>query len=243
MRKILLATSALVLSGGAALAADLPTYEPAPAAPVAAPTYDWTGGYVGLQTGWSWANVETDYNFGPVAGPTGSFDVDSDGWTLGARAGWDYQWNWAVLGIQGDINWLDVDGDGNGGTTTVVNGMEANWLASLTGRIGAGIDRFHPYVLGGVSYVDYEHNNSYAPAALADSDDDGDFGWTLGAGLEVAVTDNISVTGEYRHYWFNDKNITYANGSTAKFDTDMDAFTVGVNWRFGGPGAPVAANY
>ncbi|MDQ0327356.1 outer membrane immunogenic protein [Rhodopseudomonas julia] len=242
MKKILLASAAVALMGGSALAADLPTYEPAPVAtPVATPTYNWSGGYVGLQTGWAWSNVDTDFNYGGTT--VGGFDFDSDGWTAGVAAGWDYQWNWAVLGVRGDINWLDVDGDGS--RDTVVNGMDANWLASLTARAGVGMDRFHPYVLGGVAYVDYDHSNSYTNgvAVYGDSDDDGDFGWTLGAGIEVAVTDNISVSGEYRHYWFDDKSIGYADGSSVDFDTDMDTFMVGVNWRFGGPSGSVMANY
>ncbi|WP_224405137.1 outer membrane protein [Afifella sp. IM 167] len=239
MRSTLISTAALALLGSTAMAADLPSYEPAPAAPaapVSAPGYNWTGGYVGLQGGYGWSNVDSAYSY--VTTPAaGSLDFDADGWILGLGAGYDYQWNWAVVGIHGDVSWLDVDGNGSNGVVT--NGQEADWMATMTARVGAGMDRFMPYLLGGVAYVDYQNTNSYPAGGLAAKDDDGDFGWTLGGGLEVAVTDNVSISGEYRHYWLDDKRITYGDGSTATFDSDMDTFTVGVNWRFGGPAGGV----
>ncbi|WP_224405135.1 outer membrane protein [Afifella sp. IM 167] len=245
MRTILLSTAAFAMLGTAAMAADLPTYEPAPMSPVAAPTYNWTGGYVGAQGGYGWSDIGNAFDTAPFGAFTGQPDYSADGWLLGILAGYDYQWNWAVVGIRGDINWADITGN-DGGFGGVTDSFEGNWLASVTARLGAGMDRFHPYVLGGFAYYDYDYKLATAGASVKRGGDA--FGWTLGAGIEIAVTDNISVSGEYRHYWFNDENLTFpATGGIANqrinVDPDLDTFMVGVNWRFGGPAGPVMANY
>jgi outer membrane immunogenic protein len=53
MRKLLLASAAVLLAGGTASAADLPSRKTAPVAPVYAPVFTWTGFYAGLNAVWA----------------------------------------------------------------------------------------------------------------------------------------------------------------------------------------------
>jgi outer membrane immunogenic protein len=107
MRKLLLASSALVFAGSAG-AADLRMPVKA-AAVVAAVPYTWTGCYVGGHIGAGW-NRTTFTDPGTLAGPTlapagASIDVNGGAGVLGGvQAGCDYQFagNW-VIGLGGDI--------------------------------------------------------------------------------------------------------------------------------------------
>ncbi|MBV9052481.1 MAG: porin family protein, partial [Hyphomicrobiales bacterium] len=56
MRKFLLASTVLAVSGIAASAADLPTRKGPPIAPAYIPAFTWTGFYAGLNAGVGWAN-------------------------------------------------------------------------------------------------------------------------------------------------------------------------------------------
>lgn len=82
MTKFLISASVLALTVGSVAAADLP-YRKAPAVmPAVAPPPMWTGFYVGLNAGGTWANSNTQYvGVGPVGvdpfWPVGFFDSES----------------------------------------------------------------------------------------------------------------------------------------------------------------------
>src|SRR5687767_9938260 len=110
MYRFLTSTAAVALWSSAALAADIPVYEPPVDVPEAVVIYDWTGFYIGVQGGWKFG--EDDYE---VTGADTSFDVD--GPMLGGHLGANWQTGFWVFGIEGDGEWADVDGDftaGNG---------------------------------------------------------------------------------------------------------------------------------
>src|SRR4051794_34960213 len=119
MKKLLLATAALVLAGPA-LAADLPrASEPVAPAYIAPMAFNWTGFYVGANAG---------YGFG------GKFDgfglSGADGFVGGAQAGFNYQYDPLVVGIEGEMDYSDVN-DKSGAFRG-----DLNWRGSITPRIG-----------------------------------------------------------------------------------------------------------
>src|SRR5262249_26081769 len=108
MRKLILGVSAvaIALTVTAANAADLgkrPIYKAPP--PV---VYDpWTGGYVGINVGYSWAKWDSTNLLGifPIAFPLATtVSPNVKGWLGGFQAGynWRVDANW-VAGIEGDI--------------------------------------------------------------------------------------------------------------------------------------------
>jgi outer membrane immunogenic protein len=109
MKKLLLASAAVVLVANPLLAADLPTRKSPPAPVVApAPTFTWTGCYVGAHVGGGWAKKDlSDFTF-PFDN-SDSASTNPSGWLAGGQAGCDYQFasNW-VAGVQGSASWTNI---------------------------------------------------------------------------------------------------------------------------------------
>jgi outer membrane immunogenic protein len=227
-----LGVAAAALFSSAAFGADLPQIEtPEPAAtPVA---YDWNGFYVGAFGGFGWGDIDVDFDNALFSG---SATYSADGALAGGQVGGDWQWRWAVLGVRADAFWVDFNGN-DGGEDGVVDTFDADFIASLTGRVGAAFDRFHVYALGGGAVLDYDYSLE-VPGIGSETHDDDAFGVTLGAGAEVLITNHIAAFGEYRHYWFNGDDIDFAGvpggfvAQTISADVDFDTIHAGLSWRF-----------
>ena len=100
----LLAGAAVVLAANQlALAADLG--RPPPPAPVyvprPAPVFTWTGVYIGGNLGVAWSQGDTSDSFG------NSFSNELKAvFAGGGQVGANYQWNWLVVGVEADFDWL-----------------------------------------------------------------------------------------------------------------------------------------
>jgi outer membrane immunogenic protein len=238
------------------------------AADIEAPTaYDWTGPYIGLQAGYAWAKVDGALNvpegsniiaqFGDVAEDAGDVDTKGDGFIGGLTLGWNHQSDNLVLGIEGDVSFLDVDGTGDGEATDlgfdvrVRDKLQADVLATLRLRAGLAFDQTLLYVTGGGAYadakikrdVDWNGGDGCPPVGggleLCHSGDaDFDWGWTIGGGIEHAFDANWSVKAEYLYVDFGNEDFTSTSvvvqDQTLKhsFDLDMHIVRVGVNYRF-----------
>jgi outer membrane immunogenic protein len=175
MKRILLATTALALSGPA-FAADLaPMQMPLKAPPVVARPFSWTGCYIGGHLGGDWGHanfIDPNSLFGGGLGlfaPTGTgVGIDQGAGVLGGgQVGCDYQFatNW-VIGLAGDFSWTNLDGStsdpyafsggdplfgGKAGAPATLRD-QTDWLASVTGRVGYAWDRWMLYGKGGVAW-------------------------------------------------------------------------------------------
>ncbi|KAA3500828.1 porin family protein [Rhizobium rhizogenes] len=203
--KMLIVTSLLALSASTAMAADAVYETPAP--PIAQetlPVFTWSGPYLGIQGGAGWANG--DFSAG---GPVGSDNFD--GGILGAFAGYNYQFdNNFVVGIEGDVdyNWNDNDYAG------VQIGTD--WQGSVRGRVGYAFDRALLYGTAG-----WTATRGFIETPGAGKDSTTFNGFTVGAGLDYAFTDNVFGRLEYRYNDYGDKDIFGVN-------TDFDQHTVKV---------------
>jgi outer membrane immunogenic protein len=224
IRKNILGASvaALVLAtASSAFAADLPAVAPYQAVAPAG-YYDWTGFYVGVQAGYAFA----DSNLGD----------DLDGFVGGVHAGYNYQINNWVLGVEGDIEASGVDASGNV-TLPAPAGLTAfsvdnKWLGSVRGRVGYAFDRVLVYATGGVAFGDFDVRATNG--GVTSSDSNTHVGWTVGAGVEVAITNNVTARVEYRYTDLGDKNYTFAAPvNTVNYDAkDIHAVRVGVSYKF-----------
>ena len=103
MKKLLLAAIASgALSTVSAFAADMPVK--APPAPAAA-AYNWSGFYIGVQTGYGWTNI-LDTENAPLFSEFAS--GKPPGWLAGGHAGYNLQLNALVLGIEADIEGANI---------------------------------------------------------------------------------------------------------------------------------------
>ena len=102
-------------------AADLPQPPPPMArAPVFVPppVYNWSGFYIGINGGWgfgtsNWTNSLT------VPGSSGDFNLS--GGVVGGTVGANWQFNQFVVGVEGDIDWSNINGSSSNGLC-VTNG-------------------------------------------------------------------------------------------------------------------------
>jgi len=222
-RLVLLTASALALLTTAAQAADLSVLEPAPiVAPL--PASDWSGFYLGLHGGYGWADLNDDDDEGIDIGD----DADLSGPVFGGQVGVNWQYNWAVFGIEADGTWSGINDEEDFDVDTDDDEEEFGygWLASLRGRLGVGFDRILLYGTGGLGFGEFEDGD-----ITSDDEDDVDFGWVAGGGAEFLLTQNVSVGAEYLHYEFED---TIDDDLAGNIDTSVDVVRGRVNVKFNG---------
>jgi outer membrane immunogenic protein len=204
----------------AAQAADLP--RPQYKAPeYVAPAFSWTGFYVGLNTGYGWGN--TDWTR-----PAGSFQAAPKGWMAGGTIGYNYQWSAFVLGIEGDIDYMQLKGTVDSAICTGCT-FKDTWLGTLRARGGYSFDRWLPYLTGGAAY-----GNAYVsgPGGSATGTKQG---WTAGAGVEYAFSGPWTAKLEYLYV---DLGSTTCAQAACGFATDVSVkpkfnlVRLGVNYRF-----------
>jgi outer membrane immunogenic protein len=168
------------LASGAAFAADMPLK--APAAPMAAPAFNWNGIYIGGNGGWanqrtSGTSDFTDTLFAP-ASTSASNPQQNSSTTAGAIGGGQIGVNWQVaptwvLGAEGDFDWLNTGHtfcrqtdifsatnctDNAFGVETVSS--QAKWLATARGRVGVIVDGFLFYATGGAAWGSIQSTES-----------------------------------------------------------------------------------
>src|SRR5437870_3479438 len=173
----------LALAGGSAAAAELaPYYQPGP---VYNPIYTWTGFYVGINGGGGWGRSTWD----------GIDRFNVSGGLIGLTAGYNYQYNQIVFGIEADIDWSGIKGSTATGICAATACSTRNdWLSTVRGRVGFSFDRFLPYVTAGVALGDIKATN--APVGFPGGTGT-NVGWTVGAGFEVALVGAVTAKAEY----------------------------------------------
>lgn len=243
-KKLLLAGTASAFISSGASAADI--IEPS--------AYDWTGPYLGLQAGYGWGDndvkpTQPDVSITDPVGrsavgvfPEKDGSVDIDGFIGGLHAGYNWQMDSLVLGVEGDIEYADLDGDTDivAGANDIKVGeasQEIDWLGSLRLRGGFAFDRALLYVTGGLAVggVDAKGSidNSLVPESKSSSDTE--WGWTLGGGLEYALSDALSARVEYRYTDLGDTDVEFdGNGNVDKleFENTFHAVRAGLSWHF-----------
>ncbi len=256
-----------------ASAADLPTY-PANKAPVVASTeaYSWTGCYIGGNAGGgtSHSNFTTLVTAGPPGGnhlgPDSRDNVnraapgsaDDAGFIGGGQVGCNWQTGRIVLGIEGDFDYFGSEPSltrsgvlsDEVSRFTITNSVKTNWLATVRPRVGLAFDRSILYLTGGLALANLRYIQSFSDDLLShgigDSSASGtQFGWTVGGGMEYALTNSWSVKGEYLYAQFSSiaavGNITtvaigpFTNGLQGTADLKTHIFRVGANYHFNNP--------
>jgi outer membrane immunogenic protein len=204
---VLASTSAILISIPA-LAADLPS-PVQPVAPVAyAPSFSWTGFYVGGELGWIGTNPE--YTAGAVLLGTPvvvSAATGKDGMSYGVLAGYNYQVGNVVLGMEGDFEGWTVGKIRYTAITGDFLTAHSKWGGSVRGRLGYAADRVLVYISGGAAFVSTQ--TSIPTTGISIGGDDTRVGWAVGAGLDYAFTNNWFTGFEYRYSQFQSKSFIY----------------------------------
>jgi outer membrane immunogenic protein len=232
-----------------ASAADMPTKAP-PYVPAAA--YNWTGFYVGGQVGGGWASSTTTDVDGTSAFRAGFVDsaISYSGVLGGGYAGFNYQINQFVIGVDGDYSWADLTGSStelspllSGYTTSFSEKMK--WVATLTGRLGYAMNNWMLFAKGGGAWAGFSGTTNTltsggAPYSYGTGSSTRD-GWTIGTGVEWGFAAHWSAKLEYDYVNFSTANwnstITRVNNGNvttpARSATSyLNILKLGVAYRF-----------
>ena len=219
--------AALLLSSTSAFAADAIVYnEPAPV--VVADTFSWTGGYIGLNAGYAGGK----FKYNDYAG--NSAKDNASGFLGGVQAGYNWQFDQAIVGIETDFQGGNLKSDAEVSFNGQTAGAEAkvNWFGTTRVRLGyTPVDRFMVYATGGVAYGKvkasaFDGVNSY-------SQSDTKVGYTVGAGAEYALTNNVTLKSEYLYTDLGKLKLDDVNGNRfGEVKAPFHTVRVGVNYKF-----------
>jgi len=251
MKRLFITAMLSIAAASGALAADLPAPAPAPQAaaayvPAVGPVYNWGGIYAGINGGYGFGTSSWNDPANPSAGSSTNFSTD--GGLIGGTIGANFQANAWVFGVEGDFDWQGLTGSSSSAFCTSVLGAalvpaglscktESNWLGTLRGRVGYAADRLLFFATAGGALGNVET----ALSGLS-SQSTTNFGWTAGAGVEVAFADNWTAKLEYLYVDLGTANCNQS--ASCGFDSaaplaanDSVKFTenlvrVGVNYKF-----------
>jgi outer membrane immunogenic protein len=216
-----------MLGIGAASAADLPVK--ALLAP--APATSWTGFYVGGTAGVGWGNDASDVAFSRGATELspivpGNYEKRMFGGVGGIEAGYNFQFNSLVLGIESDFSFANINGSANANETFLPSGLigcsiigftcstrvsyseqqTLSWLATVRGRVGfLATPSWLIYGTGGWAFGNVRSSvateiASRTQVIFSASSSQIQNGWTLGGGTEYMLTRNWTAKVEYLYY-------------------------------------------
>jgi len=160
MKKLIVGAALAAISAAGATAADLPM-QSFKSPPVVAQVYNWTGFYVGVNGGYGWGTQD------PMTPLSNRFDrtsFNTSGGMFGGTIGAQIQQGYVVLGIEGDLDWANIKG--NGITTPTIGGLvlpglpitlniATNVSAVGTARLRAGVamNNWLFYATGGAAFI------------------------------------------------------------------------------------------
>lgn len=224
--KRLLGIALFALASTNVFAADLPARMPVKAPAVMQPMYNWSGWYVGINGGYAFGRSSwTDQTTGLG---TGGFNVN--GGMIGGTAGVNWQTNALVFGLETDIDWSSIKGTSTFAGCGVAGCETKNsFFGTFRGRMGYAIDRFMPYITGGLAYGDLKITDGFGSASTTRA------GWTIGAGMEWAVVGPWTAKLEYLYADLGKATCgTPTCSPAAPFDVTFKTNIVraGLNYRF-----------
>lgn len=180
-----------------------------------------------------------------------------------------YNWQLAptwLVGLETDFDWSGMKGGGSSSGlfvtirsyTTAVD-EHTKWFGTVRARLGyLPAPNLLAFVTGGFAYGRVDHSGTYNTVSgfsipidpkrlgcqpnspcLSGLSSGVATGWTLGGGLEFAVTRNWTLKAEYLYVSLSDKSLTEmaTNGGGSSFNvnysrTNFNVARVGVNYRF-----------
>jgi len=251
-----LATSALFAPAQAAdMGVPSRSYYP----PVPPAIYDWTGIYVGGHIGGGMLVDSASQN----GVSPGGFNLATTGNLRpagvigGAQIGANYEFAPWVVGIEG--TWTDSAINGNtliGCSSCKVQvsqerfTSQAQWFAAVTGRFGYAANDWLFYAKAGGAWMRARYTEDLLSGGLQTPPiatgttvatqviTDNRTGFTVGAGIELGLVENLSAKVEYDFYDFGSKNYNFNAITPVSVSSNLHTIIVGLNYKFNWSGGP-----
>lgn len=249
--KLLVQSAIAVLLATPAFAADAVVADPQP---IAVNGFSWSGGYIGINAGYAggeFKNPFSLYSLDVDEDISGTLNNKSNGFVGGVQAGYNWQFDRTVFGLETDFQGSSVEGDfadveiDDDGITAYGLKNKVEWFGTMRARLGyLPTERFLVYATGGAAYgkvktsfgLDYDGDDESLEVSASGSKVK--WGYTVGAGAEYAVSDNWTLKTEYLYTDLGKaKLFSYADedlGIGADIDTKYKFHTVrvGLNYKF-----------
>lgn len=183
------------------LAADMSYRAPQPYVQPVAAFTNWNGFYIGANAGYGWGSS----TYGSPSGFLG-----------GIQAGYNFQFNNPfMVGIEADFDFSGISG----------GGFALDNFGTVRARAGFTFDRVLFFGTAGFAYG----QGNFDVVGLSSSSTQ--TGWTVGAGLEMALDRNWSGKFEYLYYDLGASTFPTIIGPQ-QIGFDGSLLRVGVNYRF-----------
>ena len=129
----------------------------------------------------------------------------------GVQIGANVQTGNTVLGIEADLSgaWVRGSTTGTIGGVAATSDVRHRVFAAFAGRLGQSVGRSLFYRKAGGAWTRYRFDFAAAPNTRSESHNR--FGWMLGAGIEQALTNGVSVRLEYNYMDLGRRTETFSN--------------------------------
>jgi outer membrane immunogenic protein len=215
-------------------------------APAPLPECNWSGFYAGALIGYARGDlVWKDVDFGDNEL---MLDRNQSGFQGGGELGFNYQWNWLVVGIEGTFSYSDLQAHSVKGLAGGGNQFDtrSNWQGTVAGRLGFAWNHLLVFAKGGIGFVDQSYGwlqgdpeNERVNTFWVNETR---VGGLVGGGVEYMFNCHWSAKLEYNHIFLGTDTISgsrndFPNAAEPEsFDTSLDEDVVqfGINYRFWG---------
>ena len=260
MKRLATCVIAVALIGTPALAADMGVPSRSYYPPLPPAIYDWTGIYVGGHIGGGLLVDSVSQNGVSTGGfnLAGTGNLRPTGVIGGAQVGANYEFVPWVVGIEG--SWTDSAISGNAligctgpcaiktsATKTTAPAQERftsnpQWFAAATGRFGYAANDWLFYAKAGGAWMRVAYTEDLLTpggvTATTQIANDNRSGFTVGAGIELGLVENISAKIEYDFYDFGSKNYNFIAITPVSVNSNLHTIIVGLNYKFNWSGGP-----
>jgi len=222
-------------------AADIPALK-APIAAVAPVAVAWTGFYVGANGGYSWGSLDSSGS----GVPAGASNPKVNGPFAGVQAGYNWQFEKLVLGVEGDWQYSWQKGTASSAAPAGTAGSGSNegktpFVGTARVRAGWANSKTLYYGTVGLAYGQATQTITTTPCTpvigggclpgspATSKESDNRMGWTAGGGIEWSFAPNWSAKLEYLHV---DLGTASFFSGTVKTKVTDELARAGINYRF-----------
>ena len=187
--------------------------------------FQWSGFYAGVNGGYGFGTLSRQSVLGGV-----TTQDNTGGWQGGVQAGYNADMGGFVLGGEADLQLSSIGYTQELGAPGTLKST-VDGFGTVRARAGVAFDRVMPYITGGAAFGRGTVSVT-DPANVVKSQTNNHLGWTIGAGLEAAATDNITLKAEYLYVDLGTQTYTTAPGGSINANQRFGVIRAGINYKF-----------
>jgi outer membrane immunogenic protein len=199
-----------------------------------------------------------------VSHANGSLSADASSWLAGGQAGYNWQANSFVYGLEADLSGMNLKSEASGrlnGPASADLAAKTDWYGSVRGRLGWIAGPWLLYGTGGLAYGKVDLSSRFdtifpivgtvVPGSLNAETSPLRVGWVAGAGFEYLLLPNVTLGVGYQHVDLGSVSLASSTSFTsfpgtvqmaqsARVHAAFHVVAASLNWHFsptnsGGP--------